>query len=242
MAEHGTLPPYVWPYDTSVHPPLYHALASLVFRIFAPRFGSPAALLAIRLLTGLCAPGIVYLAYRSARNFTSRSGALLAATFVLLVPMRASLSGGITNENLAALGAAGAFAVLLGGVRGRAGFTPRRLVLLMLWTVVGVGSKLTCLGLLPAAAIALIDAGRRRRRHSCSGRALLQRGTHHRRPLAPDRVGRRRQTASAGRREAQPRERGPWCCGAQRPLRERRVCMRGKVTDGFCASKHHSIS
>ena len=164
MAEHGTLPPYVLPYDTSVHPPLYHALASLVFRIFAPRFGSPAALLAIRLLTGLCAPGIVYLAYRSARNFTSRSGALLAATFVLLVPMRASLSGGITNENLAALGAAGAFAVLLGGVSGRAGFTPRRLVLLMLWTVVGVGSKLTCLGLLPAAAIALIDAGRRQRR------------------------------------------------------------------------------
>jgi hypothetical protein len=104
--------------------------------------------------------GVVFFTFVAGRAVAGRRTALLASWLVLLVPMRASLAGGITNENLAALGAAGACAWLAVGLR--RGFDRGRVGALTLWTVLGVGSKLTCLALVPAEALVLWQAARRR--------------------------------------------------------------------------------
>ena len=159
LAAHGSLPPYTMTYATSVHPPLYHLLVAVLLSLVAPVVGMYRALIVARLATIFCSVGVVYLTYRAARHFGSRTLALTAASLVALIPTRILIGGGLTNENLAALGAAGTLAVLVGGMRGREGFTPRALSLLAFYLVVGIGSKITCLGLLPAAMAAVLWKG-----------------------------------------------------------------------------------
>lgn len=153
MAAHpGTLPPYHYPYDTSVHPPLYHGAAALLARLAEPIFGATGAARVIRLFSAALGAGTVYLVYRAARETRlARSSAFVAAALVALVPMRVSLSGAVTNENLAAFGAAGALAALYAAIR--RGFTPRRWAVLSGWCVVALGSKITCAGLIPAVIL-----------------------------------------------------------------------------------------
>lgn len=141
-AEHLSLPPYNADYAVSVHPPLYHFAGALFWHV--------GGALAVRCFSALLGAATVWFTFRAARTLYGRSVAELAAWLVALVPMRASLSGGISNENLAALAATAALALLAEALRGR-----RRLGGLALWCAVGVASKLTCLGLLPAIVLAL---------------------------------------------------------------------------------------
>lgn len=141
-AGHLSLPPYNADYAVSVHPPLYHALGALVWRV--------GDALAVRVFSAVLGAATVLFTFRAARALYSGGVATLAAWLVALVPMRASLSGGISNENLAALAATAALALLAEELRGR-----RRLGGLVLWCMAGVASKLTCLGLLPAVVLAL---------------------------------------------------------------------------------------
>lgn len=160
MAAHRRLPPYTFAYYESVHPPLYHLLGAVVYAAAAPLLGPNGAALLLRLISGVLGAGVVWLTYRSARELLPPGAALTAAGIVAGVPTFVSLSAAVTNENLAALGAAGALAALLRGLRH--GFDARRTWALSLWIAVGVGSKVTCLGLLPAACAALWWSGRRR--------------------------------------------------------------------------------
>ncbi len=161
MAAHRTLPPYTFAYYQSAHPPLYHLFGAVVYAVAAPLLGQDGAVLMLRLISGVLGAGVVWLTFRSAREFLCPSAALTAAGIVAGVPLFVSLSAAVTNENLAALGAAGALAAMGGGLRH--GFDRRRVLGLSIWVAVGVGSKVTCLGLLPTACVALWWAGHRRR-------------------------------------------------------------------------------
>lgn len=141
-AAHRVLPPYNADYAVSVHPPLYHLLGGMVWQL--------GGALGVRFFSAVLGALTVWYTFRGVRALYGAAVASLAAWIVALVPMRASLSGGISNENLAALGAAGALCALAECLRGR-----RRLLELVVWCAVGVGSKLTCLGLLPGVALAL---------------------------------------------------------------------------------------
>ena len=156
MGSHGLgLPPYVPPYDTSVHPPLYHGLAGLVLGGVAGRLGEPNAVRLVRILGVLVGLGTIWYTYRAARETRlARPVALPAALLVALIPMRVSLSGAVTNENLAALGAAATLAYLYQNLRH--GFTGRRFALLVFWCVVAVGSKITCAGLVLSVGAGLL--------------------------------------------------------------------------------------
>lgn len=167
MATHRALPPYRDLYATSVHPPLYHGMGALVYGLAVAGGASyDRAMLMVRVCTAFCGVGIVYLTFAATRRVASRETAIFAALLVALVPMRASLGGGVNNENLAALGAAGVLATLVGGFCASDGFTYRRALLLTLYLVVGIGSKITCLGLLPVALFAVVWRGRMRKQRS----------------------------------------------------------------------------
>ncbi|MBC8138836.1 MAG: hypothetical protein H8F28_23400 [Fibrella sp.] len=156
MASHRlSLPPYASPYDTSVHPPLYHGLAGIVFTAAATVLSESGALQAMRLFGVLIGLGTIWYSYRAASQVRlSRSVAFPAAFLVASVPMRMSLSGAVTNENLAALGAAATLAFLYENIR--FGFAGRRFVALVFWCVVAVGCKITCAGLLLSIGVGLL--------------------------------------------------------------------------------------
>jgi 4-amino-4-deoxy-L-arabinose transferase-like glycosyltransferase len=159
-ALYGRLPPYSAPYDTSVHPPLYHALGAVIWASVAPAFGSDAAVVAVRGLSLVCGLATVLLVGRGVGVLWGRSVGFLASLIVGLVPMRVSLSAAVNNDNLAAVAAAGVLAVLASGLRW--GFPRRRVVALTLWCALGVGAKVTCLGLVPVALLGLVWSSRRR--------------------------------------------------------------------------------
>ncbi len=142
-AEHFCLPTYNSDYAVSVHPAFYHIVGALFWKL--------GGALAVRIFSALTGAATVWFTFRAARALYGRQVGELAAWLVALVPMRASLSGGINNENLAALAATAALAVLAELLRGRR----RRTLELALWCAVGVGSKLTCLGLFPAIFLAV---------------------------------------------------------------------------------------
>ncbi len=151
------LPPYAPPYDTSVHPPLYHGLAGTVFRVATTVLGESDALRVVRLVGVLIGVATIGYAYRAARQVRlSRAAALPAALLVAWVPMRVSLSAAVTNENLAALGATATLALLYECLR--YGFVGRRFLALVFWCVVAVGSKFTCAGLLLSIGVGLLYA------------------------------------------------------------------------------------
>ena len=141
-AEHFSVPPYSADYAVSVHPPLYHIIAAFFWMLGGP--------LAVRIFSALLGAATVWYTFRATRALYGSGVAELAAWLVALVPMRAALSGGMSNENLAALAATATLAALAESLRGR-----KRLASLALWCAVGVGSKLTCLGLFPAIFLAL---------------------------------------------------------------------------------------
>lgn len=158
MAAHrGGIPPYTMEYNTSFHPPIYHESAAFLYSVASPLVGDDNAVIAIRLLSVLIGVGTVYAIYLLARQTRlCRAIAIPVAAFAALIPMRLSLSGAATNENLAALGSAAALVFLYSGIR--RGFTNRRILFLTLWTAVAIGSKVTCVGLIPAIAVGVILA------------------------------------------------------------------------------------
>lgn len=168
IAAHHRLPPFegVPPQSlyTSVHPPLYHVTAALLYGLGRPLLGHAGMLLLLRFLGCALGAGTVYLTYRAARYLLPAGAAVLAAGVVAGVPMFVSLSSGITNETLAAFTASGALCTMIAGIR--YGFVEqrRRLLALSLWVAAAIATKLTCLPLLAAAFLALLAADRRRRR------------------------------------------------------------------------------
>lgn len=164
VATHHRLPPFTGTppenFYTSIHPPLYHIAAAVVYSLLAPLIGHAGVLLTLRFVSCALGMGTVWLTYRTARYLLPHAAALTAAAVVAGVPMFVSLSAAVTNENLAAFTAAGALWMMVAGLRH--GFDRRRLIKLSVWVAAGIASKITCLGLLPAAALALFWSGRRR--------------------------------------------------------------------------------
>ena len=156
MAAHPlSLPPYVAPYDTSIHPPLYHGFAALVFTAAKVVLPDTDALRVVRVVSVFAGLGTIWFAYHAARQTRlARAVALPAALLVALIPMRVSLSGAITNENFAALGATATLALLYENIR--FGFRGRRFAALLFWCVVAIGSKITALGLVLSVGVALL--------------------------------------------------------------------------------------
>ncbi len=146
-------------YYVGIHPPVYHILAALIYALLNPMVGSTRALMSLRLLSCVMGAGVVWLTYRTARELASRPAAVLAAGCVAGVPMFVSLAGAISNENLSTLAASASLFLIVVGLR--RGFDVRRTWALAAWVAVGVGSKLTCLSLLPASFVALWWAGGR---------------------------------------------------------------------------------
>ena len=73
--------------------------------------------------------------------------------------MYVSLSGAVTNEDFAALMASASLYLIIAGVV--QGFTWRRVWWLSTWIALGIGTKITCISLIPAAWLALVWSGRR---------------------------------------------------------------------------------
>lgn len=159
IATHGTLAPYEYDHYEAMQPPLYHASTALIYCGTAPLLGHESAVIVLRLISCLLGVLTIWLTYQTARLLVPARAALLAAVCVAGVPMFVSLSGAVSNEVLAALTATGA---LHAAVRGyQRGFNRRRLATLAVWVAAGIGSKMTCVGLLPTAFLALWWAGRR---------------------------------------------------------------------------------
>ncbi len=157
MADYGTLPPHKL--SVTIHPPAYHVLGSLVYAATPPLVGPGNAVLLLRLLSCAMASGVIWLVYRAASLLGSRAFALLAAGCVAGVPMYVSLSGAVTNEDFAALMASASLYLIIAGVV--QGFTWRRVWWLSTWIALGIGTKITCISLIPAAWLALVWSGRR---------------------------------------------------------------------------------
>jgi hypothetical protein len=150
IANHGALPPYTFAYYESAHPPLYHLAAGVVYHFAQPLLGSDVSIYLLRLMGGVLGAALVWLVWRTALPLIGGTGALFAAALVGTVPMFVSISASVTNETLAALAGAGALAGLTAGIQ-RGYFDRRTLLTVAFWTAIGVGSKVTCLGLIPVA-------------------------------------------------------------------------------------------
>ncbi len=150
IAEKGALPPYTYTYYESAHPPLYHLAAAGIYHFTQPLWGIDASVILLRLVGGCLGGVAVWLVWQTALPLIGKKGALLSAVLAGGLPMFVSLTASVTNETLAALAGAGALAGLTTGVRRRQ-FDGRTLVAVALWTAIGVGTKLTCLGLLPVS-------------------------------------------------------------------------------------------
>jgi hypothetical protein len=125
IATHRALPPYTLEFYESAHPPLYHIGAAAVLSLAGPSGG--------RLATAALGGWLVLLVFQGVRCVSTRRTALLAAAMAALLPGRAFLFGGVTNEALAALAGAGVFAAL----------ARQKALSLFLWSAVGAGAKLT---------------------------------------------------------------------------------------------------
>lgn len=168
MASHRELAPYTWEFHVVVHPPFYHILGAAIYGPVWATAGRSAAIMAVRILSCLLGMATLWLIYRTGRSLVSHETSLFAAALVAFLPTFLTLSGAISNENLSTLAAAGALYLLVLGLKDR--FTPRRTLALGLWIALGIGSKVSCLGLIPAALLALWWSGRR---HSLAGRTVL---------------------------------------------------------------------
>ena len=114
----------------------------------------------LRLFSCLMGAGTVYFTYRTARLLTSRQTALLAAACVGGIPMFVDVSASVSNENLSALASAVSLYYITLGIK--RGFNWRVILVLSLWIAIGVSSKFTCVGLLPAAWYGVWWSARRR--------------------------------------------------------------------------------
>ena len=159
MAAHHSLAPHIFAYAVTIHPPLYHALAAVIYALTAPFLGMAHALLLLRLCSCAMGATVVWLTYKATGLFFSRKTGLLAAGFVGGLPMFLSLSPEISNEGLSSLIAAAALYTMALGIK--RGFGPRRTLTLSVLVAAGILTKLTCLALLPAAAYVLWRAWRR---------------------------------------------------------------------------------
>jgi 4-amino-4-deoxy-L-arabinose transferase-like glycosyltransferase len=142
------------------NPPLYYALEAIPYKIGSS--GSVLDRLALmRALSVLMGAGTVLLAYLflrellPARRYAWSAGALVVA----LQPLFAFMSGGVNNDNLLYMMAAGTFYALARVFR--RGLTTANGALLGAFLGLGIVAKLTLLGFVPAALLAVALAVRR---------------------------------------------------------------------------------
>lgn len=150
----------IWPGDFAhqVHqPPLYYIGAAVAARL-APGDDVLTDLYAMRFYSLLLGLLTLIVIYRAAVELFPADPALHLAipAFVALLPMRAFLTGMVSNDNLAEL----LVSVLLWrAVRLlRLGLTPARALEVAWWAVVAVFSKLTALVAIPVALLSLLLA------------------------------------------------------------------------------------
>ncbi len=169
MANYHRLPPFgthkeMQLYADSYHPPCYYVLCAAIWAIAHPLLGRAGTILLLRLLSGLMGAGVVVYTYRTARLLTTKQTALLAAACVAGIPMFVDVAASVSNEILSAFAAAVALYYLTLGMK--RGFGWRETLLMSLWIAIGVCSKYTCAGIIPAAWLALWWTGRRRQQPS----------------------------------------------------------------------------
>jgi hypothetical protein len=172
LAERGALPtptparrtdPGQYVSYQAQHPPLFYALAALVYKAAAGLGPAPVWYL-LRVLCALCGVAVIVLAARAARAaFPDRPVvAAAAAPFVAFLPMFGHMTGNLSNEPLAM--ALGAWAWLRTVRIARAASPPTNRDAAVLGTILGLAAltRLTALLWLPAAVIVLAHAAARR--------------------------------------------------------------------------------
>lgn len=165
MSRHRALPPYIFDYYQSAHPPMYHAVGAVLYAIVEPTQGTRVAVFGLRLFSVLLGTSTIWFIGRAAQQLLPARRALLAPIFVVGVPGFVSLSGAVTNEIGAAWASAGALYFLIRFLRRRRNQAEpyRNVILLSLFTAVAIGCKITCLPLLPAVVLSLLWNARWRR-------------------------------------------------------------------------------
>ncbi|MEA3344936.1 MAG: glycosyltransferase family 39 protein [Chloroflexota bacterium] len=143
-------------------PPLYYALASVVYR------ATGGSLLALRLLSLLLGMGLLAVAWRLVRAiFPRRPGlALGAVAFIAFLPMHLAMTSAVNNDALAELLLAASALGLVrylrasagAGVRASARLAPARSAELGLLIGLGLVTKLSAFVTLPLALVALLIA------------------------------------------------------------------------------------
>jgi 4-amino-4-deoxy-L-arabinose transferase-like glycosyltransferase len=137
------------------NPPLYYVLEAIPYKL-ASSGGVLDRLVAMRLLSSLMAAVTVLLIYMFLMELLPgtpwawATGALVAG----FQPLFSFMSGGVNNDNLLYLMAAGLFWALARAFR--RGLTPAAGILIGAFVGVGVVTKFTMLGLVPAAGLAIL--------------------------------------------------------------------------------------
>ena len=144
------------------HPPLFYALAALVYEASS---GLPPAAVwyLLRALCALCGAAVIVLAAEAARlSFPERPFfALAAAPCVAFLPMFGYMTANLSNEPLGMVFGAAAWLQLVRLARGRTPYTVRAGALLGLTLGLAALTRLTALLWLPAAALVLWHCVRR---------------------------------------------------------------------------------
>jgi hypothetical protein len=146
------------------HPPLFYALAALLYKA-AAGFGLPVVWYLLRGLCALCGAAVVALSARAARAaFGDRPVvALAAAPFVAFLPMFGHMTGNLSNEPLAMALGAWAWLQMARIARGQTAFTLQGGVLLGVTLGLAALTRLTALLWLPPAVVVLTYAALRGR-------------------------------------------------------------------------------
>jgi 4-amino-4-deoxy-L-arabinose transferase-like glycosyltransferase len=142
------------------NPPLYYALQAIPYKL-TPGGKVLDKLAVMRIVSALMGAITVLLVFMFLRELLpgSRWAWPAGALLVALQPLFGFMSGGLNNDNLLYLSAAG---VLWGVARAfRRGLSPQSGALIGGFLAVGLVSKFTIIGFIPAVALALLILGRR---------------------------------------------------------------------------------
>lgn len=138
------------------HPPLFYALAALVYKVTVP-LGLPFVWYLLRTLCAVCGGFVIVLAARAARiAFPDRPFIGLAAgPFVAFLPMFGHMTGNLSNEPLAMALGAWAWLLMVRIARSDAAPTPVQAFLLGMALALAAITRMTALLWLPAALLIL---------------------------------------------------------------------------------------
>lgn len=166
LAERGRIPKPSPSYRTSPddyvsyqaqHPPLFYAVAAVVYKVVHPFVGDANIWYVLRGLCIACGFGVIVLADKAAKTaFGDRPlVALGTAPFVAFLPMFGHMTGNLSNEPLAMVFGAAVWLQSVRLLRGTQSLTLRSAVILGATLALACLTRLTALMWLPVVAVAL---------------------------------------------------------------------------------------